>query len=100
MAQEQAVKTIDVRVTESGMEPRTITIPPNYPIRFVIQNATSQNQQFRIPACDYGIDQILPGQTREVTWTFVNVGRFEIVSGSGNAAGAGPRGELVIQAAY
>jgi hypothetical protein len=49
-----------------------------------------------IPAARYSVD-VLPGQTRDVVWTFVDVGRFEMVSRYDDDERRGLKGELIVE---
>lgn len=93
-----AVRVVRVTLTDNAIEPRQIYIPSNYPIRFVVENKGGREHQFAIPQAQYSLDNILPGQTREVIWTFVNVGHYEIVSCFDQDQSHGLRAELIIDA--
>jgi hypothetical protein len=95
-----AVKVLNIAITPQGLEPRTVAAPVNEPIRFVVENRTGSFYQFAIPAADYRIDNILPGQTREATFTFVDVGTLEIDCRPPNAAQPTFHGQLTLQALY
>ena len=75
-----AVRVVRVTLTDNAIEPREIYVPANYPIRFVVENKGGKEHQLAIPAARYSLDNIIPGQTQTATWTFVDVGRFEILS--------------------
>jgi heme/copper-type cytochrome/quinol oxidase subunit 2 len=92
-----AVRTVDVTLTDDRIEPRQIWVPANYPVRFVVENKGGRSHQFMIPSRGYGIQEVLPGQTREAVFTFVDVGTFEIVSCDDDDQTHGLRAELVVQ---
>jgi heme/copper-type cytochrome/quinol oxidase subunit 2 len=94
-----AVRSVRVSLGDDGMEPHEIQIPANYPIRFEITNSGSNPHEFAIPAASYAID-VLPGQTSTVVWTFVDVGRFQIVSRDGDDERHGLRGELIVESLF
>jgi len=97
---QEAVRVVNVTLTDSAIEPRSIAVPANYPIKFVVRNAGSCPHQFAVPAiADFSVD-VLPGQTNTATMTFVNVGRFEIVSNNDDDRLRGLRGELIVEALY
>lgn len=95
-----SVKVINLAITSQGLEPRTLAVPGNEPVRFVVQNRTGNKYQFAIPAANYRIDDILPGQTREATFTFVNVGTFEIDCRPPSANEPTFHGQLMVQVLY
>lgn len=95
-----AVRTINVTLEDHGIEPRIVRVPANYPIRFVVHNAGACSHQYAAPAIPgFSID-VLPGQTTTETFTFVNVGRFEVVSNDDDDQQHGLRGELIVEALY
>src|SRR5258708_17195197 len=91
-----AIRSVRGIRSDDSLEPHEIDVPANYPIRFNVQNVGSQVHQFMIPAEDYSVD-VLPGQTCDVVWTFVNVGRFEIVSRYDDDVRHGLKGELFVE---
>ncbi len=91
-----AVRTIRVTLSDQAIEPHLIQVPANYPIKFVVENRGGSTHQFAIPRAGYSVD-VLPGQTCEVTWTFVDVGRFEVVSAADRDRQRGLKGELVVE---
>ncbi len=91
-----AVRRVRVVLSDVGMEPHEIMVPANYPIRFDVENLGEKTHQFAIPHAEYSID-VLPGQTRSVVWTFVDVGRFQIVSRYNDDEQHGLRGELIVE---
>jgi uncharacterized cupredoxin-like copper-binding protein len=92
-----AIRTIRVTLTDDAIEPRSIMVPADFPIRFVITNAGSREHEFAIPHEDYSAD-LLPGETREVTWTLVGEGTFEIVSRDDDDAAHGLKGKITVEA--
>lgn len=95
-----AVKVLDVTIDERGMEPRTFYVPGNEPVRFVVHNRTGRRYEFAIPSANYQINDVLPGQTQEATFTFVNVGTFDVVCRSAEGAQNTFNGQLVVQVLY
>ncbi len=96
MAQSQpAVRTVPVSLSDNAIDPSQILIPANYPIRFVVSNVGSKRHNLTIPHAYYAVD-LLPGQSREVIWTFVDVGTFPMFSDDDDDAVRGLRGELVV----
>jgi uncharacterized cupredoxin-like copper-binding protein len=91
-----AVRTIKVTLSDNAIEPHLIEVPADYPIRFSISNVGSTRHEFAIPHEDYSVD-LLPGQSTDVTWTFVDVGRFEVVSRDDDDREHGLRGEIEVQ---
>ncbi len=99
MAQ-QAVRVVNVTLSDNAIEPRIVSVPANYPIKFVVQNGGSCPHQYAVPAIpDFSIDA-LPGQTASMVFTFLNVGRFEVVSNDDDDQAHGLRGELIVEALY
>ena len=92
-----AVRVVNVTLSDNAIEPRTIMAPANYPIQFVVRNTGSCKHQLVSPSIPgFSID-VLPGQTCVDTFTFVNVGTFEVLSCDDDDAQHGLRGELVIE---
>jgi len=99
MAQ-QAVRVINVTLTDNSMEPRVVRVPANYPIKFVVRNDGACRHQYAVPAVPgFSID-VLPGQTTTDVFTFVNVGQFQAVSNDDDDQQHGLRGELIVEALY
>lgn len=97
---QEAVRVVNVTLTDNSIEPRVVMVPANYPIKFVVRNAGSCPHQFAVPAVPgFSID-VLPGQTTTETFTFVNVGQFEVVSNDDDDQKHGLRGELIVEALY
>ena len=72
-------------------------VPANNPIQFVVRNTGSCKHQLVSPSIPgFSID-VLHGQTCVDTFTFVNVGTFEVLSCDDDDAQHGLRGELVIE---
>ncbi|HEX5415597.1 MAG TPA: cupredoxin domain-containing protein [Chloroflexota bacterium] len=92
-----AVRVVRVTLTDNAIEPREIYVPANYPIRFSVQNQGGTERQFAIPHAKYSLDNILPGQTREATWTFVDVGQFEMVSRNNCDQENGVKAVLIVE---
>lgn len=95
-----AVKVLNVTINEQGVDPQTLYAPGNEPIRFVVQNRTGRPYEFAIPAADYRIADVPPGQTRDATFTFVNVGTFDVVCRPTGGSGPTLQGHLVVQVLY
>ena len=91
-----AIRSVRVTLSDNGMEPHEIQVPANYPIRFSVDNIGAQIHQLMIPQARYSVD-VLPGQTRDVVWTFVDVGRFEMVSRYDDDERRGLKGELIVE---
>ena len=92
-----AVRVVRVTLTDNSIEPREIYVPANYPIRFVVENKGGNEHQLAIPRARYSLDNILPGQTRDVTWTFVDVGQFDVVSNNDHDQENGMRAVLNVE---
>lgn len=95
-----AVKVINLSITDQGLEPKQLFAPGNEPIRFVVQNRTARKYQFAIPSGNYRINDILPGETKEATFTFVNVGHFEVFCRPPEGSEPTFRGDLDVQVLY
>jgi heme/copper-type cytochrome/quinol oxidase subunit 2 len=97
---QEAVRVVSVTLTDNSIEPRTVRVPANYPIKFVVHNAGACRHQYAVPGIpDFSID-VLPGQTTTEVFTFVNVGHFEVVSNENEDQKHGLRGELIVEALY
>lgn len=97
---QEVVRVVNITLTDNSIEPRVVEVPANYPIKFVVHNAGACRHQYTAPGIpEFGID-VLPGQTATETFTFVNVGRFEIVSNEDEDQKHGLRGELVVEALF
>jgi len=62
-----------------------------------VENVGSRQHELAIPHEGYSVD-LLPGQTCDVTWTFVGVGNFDIVSRDDDDAARGLKGQLTVEA--
>ncbi|HLH71751.1 MAG TPA: cupredoxin domain-containing protein [Chloroflexota bacterium] len=94
---QEAVRVVNVTLTDNAIEPREILVPADYPIKFVVRNLGACRHQLTAEGIpDFSID-VLPGQTRMETFTFTNVGRFLLESKTDSDAQHGLRGELIIQ---
>ncbi|HUX88788.1 MAG TPA: cupredoxin domain-containing protein [Chloroflexota bacterium] len=94
---QEAVRVVNVTLTDNAIEPRTILVPADFPIRFVVRNTGACQHQLAAEGIpEFSID-VLPGQTRMVTFTFVSLGQFPLVSKFDDDAQHGLRGELIIQ---
>jgi|GEM_PF-4114219 len=92
-----AVRVMRVTLTDNAIEPREIFVPANSPIRFVVENQGSREHQFAIPGANYSLDKVIPGQTQTATWTFVDVGQFEVVSKNDRDQENGMRALLIVE---
>ena len=95
-----AVKVLDVAIDERNLEPRTFYVPGNEPVQFVVHNRTARRYEFVIPQANYQIADILPGQTKEATFTFVNVGTFDVICRCAEGAQYNFTGQLIVQVLY
>jgi heme/copper-type cytochrome/quinol oxidase subunit 2 len=97
MAQAQpAIRTVRVRLTDTAIEPNVVQVPADYPIRFIVTNAGSNNHQLAFPHAQYAVD-VLPGQTSQAVWTFVDVGEFDMCSLDDDDAQRGLKGRIIIE---
>jgi len=97
---QQAVRTVNITLSNNAIEPRVVRVPANYPIKFVVRNAGSCRHQYAVPAVPgFSID-VLPGQTTIEIFTFINVGTFLVVSNDDEDQKHGLRGELIVEALY
>jgi heme/copper-type cytochrome/quinol oxidase subunit 2 len=97
---QEAVRVVNITLTDNSIEPRVVEVPANYPIKFVVRNAGACRHQYALPGIpEFSID-VLPGQTATETFTFVNVGRFEVVSNEDEDQKHGLRGELIVEALF
>lgn len=97
---QEAVRVVNVTLTDNSIEPRVVEIPANYPIKFVVRNAGASRHQYAAPGIPGFSVDVLPGQTTIETFTFVNVGRFEVVSNEDEDQKHGLRAELIVEALY
>lgn len=97
---QEAVRTINLTLTDHAIEPRVVRVPANYPIKFVVSNQGACPHQYAVPSIPgFSID-VLPGQTTTRIFTFVNVGQFQVVSNNDQDQEHGLRGELIVEALY
>ncbi|HVB96109.1 MAG TPA: cupredoxin domain-containing protein [Chloroflexota bacterium] len=94
---QEAVRVVNVTLSDDAIEPRTVLVPADYPVKFIVCNTGAGQHQLTAEGIpDFSID-VLPGQTRMVTFTFVSVGRFALLSKFDDDSQHGLRGELIIQ---
>lgn len=68
---------IAVTLTEHKIEPNVITIPQHTKVTFVVTNKGKELHQFVLGHYAVEVEELKPGQTRELTLVMLDAGEFE-----------------------
>ncbi len=97
--------TVTITLTEFSITPATITVPLGEPVTFVVTDAGGAQHNLEVELEDRGIEQrlfatnLMPGETRQATFTFTEPGEWEMYCPVGNHRTLGMQGTILVAAA-
>ncbi|ACM05290.1 cupredoxin domain-containing protein [Thermomicrobium roseum] len=92
--------SVAITLTEFTITPASITVPLGEPVTFVVTNAGGAQHNLVVELESRGIEQrlfatnLLPGETRRVTFTFDASGNWEMYCPVGNHRALGMQGTI------
>jgi len=97
--------TVTITLTEFSITPATITVPLGEPVTFVVTNTGGAQHNLEVELEDRDIEQrlfatnLMPGETRQATFTFTEPGAWEMYCPVGNHRTLGMQGTILVAAA-
>lgn len=97
--------TVSITLTEFSITPATITVPLGEPVTFVVTNAGGAQHNLEVELEDRGIEQrlfatnLMPGETRQATFTLTEPGEWEMYCPVGNHRTLGMQGTILVATA-
>jgi plastocyanin len=94
--------SVAITLTEFTITPASITVPLGEPVTFVVTNAGGAQHNLVVELESRGIEQrlfatnLLPGETRRVTFTFDASGNWEMYCPVGNHRALGMQGTIQV----
>lgn len=97
-----APATVTLTLTEFSISPASITVPAGEPVTFVVTNAGGAQHNIEIELEAQGIEQrlfatnLMPGETRQATFTFPVAGEWEMYCPVDGHRGLGMEGTILV----